>query len=316
MALSRGELESITRSYFLADGGSAFDNYFGGNYLLRKGVKKPLRKPKGGKDIKIPLTYDRMLGGSFYGADQLDTSHQTIINSAVFDWRNYYVNVTITWDEELENNGPEEEVDMVVTKLENAQKSMEDDLADGLYSDGTGNGGKQLDGLLALFNATTATAYGDIAQDDMSVWSCNGSTTSTAITSGVLRTARTAVKIGDGAKDKPDMIILTDSLMDAWLNQLQAAQRMESPQAAKAGFTGVNMLDNAEVWADTKCPSGYGFFMNSRHWGFVIHANGNFVRTPWKVPTNQVVKSMQMLFKGNMVCTRRNAHYYMSALTG
>jgi hypothetical protein len=124
------------------------------------------------------------------------------------------------------------------------------------------------------------------------------------------------VKIGDGKKDKPDMIIMYDTIVDAWLNQLQAAQRMESPQAAKAGFSGVHMLDDAEVWADGKCPAAGGFWLNSRHWGFVIHKQANYVRTPWKVPTNQVTtKSMQYLWKGNMVCTRRNAHYYMSALT-
>jgi hypothetical protein len=199
MALTRTELESITRSYFLADKGSAFDQFFGSNYLLRKGMKKPLR---GGREIKIPLSYDRMLGGSFYGADQLDTSHQTMMNSAIFNWRNYYINVTITWDEELENNGPEEEVDMVVSKLNAGQRSMEEDQADGLYSDGTGNQSKDLDGLLALFNSTTTTAYGGIQESDMSVWKANTSSTSTPITSAVLRTGRTTVKIGDGMKDK------------------------------------------------------------------------------------------------------------------
>jgi len=315
MALSRTELESLTRSFWMADGGKAFDQYFDSNYLLRRGLKKPLRQPSGGREIKIPLTYDRMVGGSFYGSDQLDTSHQTIANSAIFNWRNYYVNVTITWDEELENAGPEEEVDMLITKLENAQMSIQWDLADGLYSDGTGNSNKDLDGLLALFGTTTTTAYGGIAESDMSKWKANASSTSTPITSAVLRTARTAVKIGDSKKDKPDMIILTDALCDAWLNQLQQAQRMVSPQAAKAGFDGVFMLDQAEVWPDGKCPSGAGFFLNSRHWGFVVHKKGNFARTPWKVPTNQTVKVMQILWKGNMVCTRRNAHYYMSALT-
>ena len=315
MALSRGELESITRSFFMADSGKAFDQFFGSNYLLRRGVKKPIRKPSGGKDIKIPLTYDRMTGGSWYGADQLDTAHVTIYNSSIFDWRNYYINVTITWDEELENAGPEEDVDMLMGKLSNGQRAMEEDLADGLYSDGSGNGGKDLDGLLALFDSTTATEYGGIAEDDMSVWNPLQSSTSTPITSAILRAGRTAAKIGDGQKDKPDMIIMYDTIVDAWLNQLQATQRMESPSAAKAGFSGVHMLDQAEVWADGKCPAAAGFWMNSNHWGFVIHSKGNFVRTPWKVPTNQVTKSMQYLFKGNMVCTRRNAHYYMSALT-
>jgi len=308
MALSRSELESITRSYWMADGGKAFDNFFGSNYLLRKGVKKPLRKPSGGREIKIPLTYDRMLGGSFYGADQLDTSHQEILNSAIFNWRNYYINVTITWDEELENAGPEEEVDMVVSKLANGQRSMEEDQAEGLYSDGTGNSDKDMDGLLALFNTTTSDEYGSIAEDDMAVWKANTSAVSTPITSAVLRAGRTAVKIGDGTMDKPNMVILYDDILDAWLNQLQAAQRMLSPQAAKAGFDGVHMLDQAEVWADGKCPAAAGFWLNNAHWGFVIHKNANYVRTPWKVPTNQVTKSMQYLWKGNMVCTRSNAH--------
>lgn len=315
MALSRTELESITRSFFLTDGGAAFDQFFGSNYLLRRGMKKPVRMPSGGREIKIPLSYDRMNGGSFYGADQFDTSHQTIHNSAIFNWRNYYINVTITWDEELENNGPEEEVDMVVSKLEAGQLSMEEDQADGLYSDGTGNQSKDLDGLDALFNTTTATAYGGIAQDDMSVWSAGVTTTSTPITSAVLRAGRTAAKVGDGMKDKPNMIIMYDTIVDAWLNQLQAVQRMVSPQAAKAGFDGVYMLDQAEVWADGKCPTASGYWLNSNHWGFVIHKQANYVRTPWKVPTGQATKSLQYLWKGNMVSTRRNAHRKYSALT-
>ena len=191
MALTRGELESITRSYFLTDGGKAFDQFFGSNYLLRRGVKKPLRKPSGGREIKIPIGYDRMAGGSFYGTDQFDTSRRDIFNSVIFPWRNYYINVTITWDDELECNGPEEEVDMVLGKLENGQNSMQEDQADGLYSDGTGNSSKDLDGLLALFNTTTSTSYGDIAEDDMSVWKANASSTSTPITSAVLRAGRT-----------------------------------------------------------------------------------------------------------------------------
>ena len=287
MALSRTELESITRDFFMSDGGKAFDQYFGSNYLVNKGLKSPKKRPSGGNQIKVPLTYDRMAGGSFSGADQFDTSRRDVLNSAIFPWKNYYTNVTVLWDEELENNGPEEEVDMVVSKLEIAQKSMEYDLGDGLYSDGTGNESKDLTGLKALFNTTTSTTYGGIAQDDMSRWSANASSTSAGITSAVLRACRTAVKIGDGAG-----------------------------AALKAGFQGIYMLDNAEMWADGKCPSGYCFCLNSRHWGFAVHAQANFVRTPWKVPTNQATKSMQILWKGNMICTRRNAHYQRSGLTG
>jgi len=316
MALTRSELESITRDFFLADNGAAWDNYFGSNYLINRGLKKPIKKPKGGLQIKLPLTYDRMAGGSFYGVDQFDTSHRTTMNSAVFPWRNYYVNVTVTWDEELENNGPEEEVDMVVSKLENAQSSIQVDLGDGLYSDGTGNESKDLTGLLALFNTTTATTYGGIAEDDMSVWSAKASTSSAPITAAVLRGMRTSAKVGDSQKDKPNLIVTTDTLYDSYLNQLQQHQRMQSPQAAKAGFDGVTMLDQAEIFADGKCTSGSAFALNDRFWGFVVHANADFVRTAWKVPTNQAVKSMQILWKGNMVCSRRAAHYRRTALTG
>lgn len=315
MALTRSELESITRDFFLADNGAAWDNYFTSNYLINRGLKKPIKKPKGGVQIKLPLTYDRMAGGSFYGADQFDTAHRTTINSALFPWKNYYVNVTVTWDEELENNGPEEEVDMVVSKLENAQNSIQYDLGDGLYTDGTGNTSKDLTGLLALFNTTTSTAYGGITEADMSVWSAKASSTSAAFTPAVVRAMRTGAKVGDSQKDKPNLVVTTDTLYDSFLNQLQMHQRMDSPQAAKAGFDGVLMLDQAEIFADGKCPSGNCFALNDRFWGFIVHANAEFVRTAWKVPTNQATKSMQILWKGNMVCSRRSAHYRRSGLS-
>lgn len=308
MALSRTELESVTNDYFLLDGGKAWDQYFLSNYLINRSMKKPLKKLSGGKQIKIPLTYDKLQGGSFSGLDTFDISRQDITNSALFDWKNYYVNVTVTFDDETENAGPEEMVDLVVTKLENAQMTIQDDLGDDLYGDGTANGSKVLTGLLALFNTTTTTAYGDIQQADMAKWSASVTTTSEAFTSPVIRTMRTNAKVGDGIMDKPRLIVTTDTLFDNWLNQLQAHQRMASPQAAKAGFDGVQLLDQAEIFSDGKCPSGYAFALNEKHWGFVVHNRAFFARSQWKVPTNQPYKAMQIFWKGNMVCTRRNAH--------
>jgi len=315
MALSRTELESLTRYYFLSDNGKAFDNYFSSYYLIKRALKKPMKKASGGVSIKVPLAYERLAGGSFSGVDTFDVGKREIFNSAIFEWRNYWTNVTITFDDEMTNSGPEEEVDLVINNLEMAQKSIQDDLADGLYSDGTGNSDKDLDGLLALFNSTTSTAYGGIKEDDMSVWAAGISSTSAAITSSVLRSMRTSAKVGDGVKDKPNLIVTTDTLLDSWLDQLMQQQRLQSPQAAKAGFDAVYMLDQAEIFSDGKCPSGYCFALNDRFWGFVVHKNAFFARTPWKTPTNGVTKSMQILWRGNVVCTRRDAHYCRSALT-
>lgn len=315
MALTRSELESVTRDHFITDGGKAFDQYFLSNWLIYRAMRKPKYRPAGGVQIKVPLTYDRLTGGSFDGVDQFDVARKDIINSALFQWRHNYVNVTIVWTEELENAGPEEEVDMVVTKLENAQASIRDDLADSLYSDGTGNLGKDVDGLDALFNTTTSTAYGSIAQDDMAKWSAGVTTTSEPFTSAVVRTMRTAAKVGDAVGDKPSLIVTTDALLDSWLNQLQTQQRFVSQRAAKAGFDGVFMLDQAEIFSDGKCPDGTCYALNDRHWGYAVHRNGLFVRTAWKVPTNQAVKSMQILWKGNMICTRRNSHHKHTGLT-
>jgi len=315
MALTRSELESITRDHWVTDNGKAFDNYFTSNYLIFRVMKKPKYRPAGGVQIKVPLTYDRLTGGSFDGTDQFDVARKDIINSALFDWRHYYVNVTIVWTEELENAGPEEEVDMVLTKLDNAQETIRWDLGDGLYSDGSGNAQKDLDGLEALFDPVTSTPYGAIANDDMPTWSAGVDTTAEPLTSAVLRAMRTAAKIGDGSNDKPKLIVTTDDLLDSWLNQLQTQQRFQSPQAAKAGFDGVFMIDQAEIFSDGKCPAGNCYALNDRHWGFAVHRSGMFVRTAWKVPTNQAVKSMQILWKGNMICTRRNSHYKHSNLT-
>lgn len=318
MALTYTELQAITRDYFAIDNKAAVDIYFNTSFLLDYFMNKKKgmwERPSGGERIKIPLQYDGAEGGFYSRTSTLSSDDRTNINAAYFLWKHAYGNATVYRTDELSNNGEYAEVQMVTQKIEAAQSQTTKHLATQLYS-AASDTADELSGLLSLTFGGTSTQYGGITPTDLvaldasTPWASVNTTTTEGISLAVIRTLASSAKVNDGAKGKPDVGVTTETLFNIVSGILQTQQRFnQDTDTAKAGFTHI-VFEGKIIAADDYGPSGYLFLLNSNYFGFAIHKDGFFARTPWGdlIVTGTVARSMKIFWDGNVICSRRKAH--------
>ena len=142
------------------------------------------RDKRAGKNITVPVRYKRLNGGWYTGYDKFDTSHVKTHDQIVVPWRNVWTGLTIDEDTLLENAGMniqdllrvkrlrdlpaihrETIVNIVGDQMDAAVDDMKNLIAKAIYSDGSSDDGKQLDGFEAIIDNTTSS-YGGKAYTD------------------------------------------------------------------------------------------------------------------------------------------------------
>ena len=328
MGLTFTELQAITRDYFLADGKKAIDIYFNSSYLMWKFMDKKaglFERPSGADRWRVPLMYDGQEGGFYTRGEPLSSDSREIMNAAYFYPKHAYANATIYRTDELACSGEYAEVQLVNQNLEAAQLTCRKQIANNIYANNADTA-KEITGLTkACFGAATL-AYGGIIENDLQAsdatkpWKAVNTTSAAAISLAAIRTLRSSAKISDGAGGKPDVGITTETLFNIVSGILQVQQRFkEDEAAAKAGFTAL-VFEGMSISADDYCGSGYFFALNSKHYGWAIHKDGFFQRTPWGDMTNTgnggvAGKTMKIFWDGNQIVNNRKAHAGQSGLT-
>ena len=257
------QLEAVTNDYFLIDNGKAEDNYFETSFLLDYLIKQKkgiFKRPNGGEKITIPIRYDGNKAGFYTRGGTLDSTKTEAITQVNFNWKHAYGNATILRIDELKNSGPEAMINLTMEELEGAQESLRDALSTSLYT-GLEGDANNLTGLNSVCDTTSSTNYGGYSSDDIvsddgtQVWTGLGSSTTTAISLGALRTIKTAAAYGKGKMARPDMMATSEANYDAILNILQIQQRFtEGIKTAKAGFNGVH-FEGTDIFPDRYCPA-------------------------------------------------------------
>ena len=74
----------------------------------------------------------------------LDVSPSDVLSASTWDIKQAAVAVTISGLEgDIQNAGPESVINLLESRIEVAEATMQNNLHEGIYSDGTGSGGKQ-----------------------------------------------------------------------------------------------------------------------------------------------------------------------------
>ena len=325
MGMILEELNEITNDYFLLDGGMATDIYFESSFLMQHYMAKQRglwERPSGGKKIRVPLEYDESEGGAYDRNDPLSTDDREIIDAAYFSWKHYYGNATVYRTDGLMNAGEYAEVQLITSKVKNAQKTARNHVAKNIYASG-GDSDRHLTGLLTMTSETATTEYGEIAENDLvsrdgtKPWEGK---TNTALAGTIsldsIRTIRSEAKIHDGADGKPDTAVTTETLWNKIASILQTQQRfVNDKDTAKAGFQHL-VFEGMILAVDDFCPATYMFMLNSHHFGWAVHSKGYFARTAWAdLVSGPAGQYMRIYWDGNMICNHRRSHTAASGLT-
>lgn len=309
MALTLTELQAVTDFYV-----DSTDNdiYFKSNVLLYKLLSRGRTVP-GGKKIQVELEYGKSNSGAYGATTKLPLGKKEVFNAAFFRWAAYYAGVTVDLDDERQNSGDLAIVNMVQGKLKNAQKSIRHDMGSAVYASAAD--ANSLLGLGNLFNTTTATAYGEIAEDDMSEWSAEVITDAEAIDFSVMQSIRRAASIDDNMEGKPDLYVTTEVLKDAFEASLQVQARYSDEDLVNAGFENI-LFGSRPVVSDNKQTAGIVDALNLQFLDVDTHVDYNFTTPKWASPIDQPDTKVAFIrWGGQLVCRNRKAHARHTNLT-
>ncbi len=278
-------------------------------YQLKKGGY--IKEEDGGERIVEPLMYGKnTTAGSYSGYDNLDVTPQEGIDAAEFNWKQYSASITIDGKTERQNSGSSKIIDVLEAKTKQAELSLTESLSTGLFSDGTGNGSKDLTGLQAMCAATGT--YGGINSATYTWWQAAQEATSEAITIAKMRTAFNTSSVG--GKDTASLIVTTQTIYQTYEGLFTSTITMYSSltkDLVDGGFQSLEFKGVPLVW-DELCPSGTMYFLNKNHMKLVVHKDANFETTDFVKPENQDARVAQILFMGNLTCNRRSSFYRLT----
>jgi len=303
------------------------DNVTKNNALLNRLKKRnKVKTVSGGRTIVQEMEYAE--NGTFKrysGYEALNIAPSDVFTAAEFNYAQAAVAVSISGLEMLQNSGENAIIDLLESRINNAEKTITNNIALDCYSDGTGDGGRQIGGLQLLVSTSPST--GTIGGIDVSttVGSFFRNIAFSGVTNGGAATSpaniqnymnRLYVQLVRGA-DSPDLIMADNNYYVNYLTSLQSIQRITSSEMAEAGFTSLKYM-NADVVLDGGfgggMPSNTMYFLNTDYIYFRPHANRFFEPLgDERFAVNQDAMVKLIGFAGNMTISNRRLQGVLTA---
>jgi hypothetical protein len=264
--------------------------------------KGRIRMLNGGTKIVEPLIYGtNSTVASYSGYDSLSLTPQAGITAAEYDWKQYASTIAISGIEEAKNNGEQEIINLLEAKIMQAEESMREGFNQMFFADGTGNSGKDWNGLGNIVEASGTVGGINRATAGNEYWRSYEENTATALTLAQMATAYNTVSVGN---DHPDMILTTQTLFEKYEALLVPNLRFTDTKTADAGFQNL-LYKAAPVTYDVHCTAGVVYFLNSKYLTLVGHSGKWFAQTSFVQPENVDARYALILCYGNLTC--RNA---------
>jgi hypothetical protein len=273
-----------------------------------------VKTASGGNTIMQELSFAANGNAGFYsGYETLPIAAQDVISAAEYNWKQAACPVTISGLEELMNAGPQRMIDLLEARIDVAESSMANLIAISLYGDGTGSGGKEIDGLKKQVAVDPST--GSVGGIDRGTWNFWRNKILKTTTSGG---AATKDNIGDymnqlwaqlvRGNDRPDLILMDNGYWALYVASLQAQQRFTSSEAATRGFMALKYMD-ADVVLDGGIGGGMPvktmYMLNTKYIFYRPHSDRNMVPlSPGKrYSVNQDAEVQIIAWAGNLTAS-------------
>lgn len=329
MAIPSSTMTEIVTTTLRNRTGKLADNVSLNNALLNRLRKKgKVKTVSGGRTIVQELEYAE--NGTFKrysGYESLDISPSDVFTGAEFNYAQAAVAVSISGLEMLQNSGKEAIIDLLASRIKNAEKTLVNNIAADCYSAGTADGGRQIGGLQLLVDTTPSTGVVGGIDPSTTVGSFwrniaydgGGTATSTNIQSYMNALALQLVR----GTDRTDLIVADTNYYSKYLASLQAIQRITNPDMAAAGFTSLAYYGAggmADVVLDGgvggACPASTMYFLNTDYIYFRPHVDRNFVPIgDDRFAVNQDAMVKLIGFAGNMTVSNRRLQGVMQNIS-
>lgn len=295
--------------------GKIADNTSKGNALLRQLKLKGSWKSAAGRTIVQEHDYQE--NGTFMwysGAEVLNISSSDVLSAFEFDWKQ--AAVAITWnglEMDVQNVGDAQKIDLVGARMKNAERTMKNQVTVGMYSDGTGSGGKQIGGLQLLVADDPSTGIvGGVNRLNFSyarnkIWrQVNGDGTGGNLSSTTIQGAMNGLWLRcTRGTDQPDIILADGNYYRFFETSLQAIQRItDATKVGRLGFPSLAYKTAEVVYEDSTGIAANHMYMLNSDYFFLRYASArNFVPAETVKSINQDAWAQFILFAGNLTCS-------------
>ena len=324
-------LSEIVTTTLRSRTGELADNMSRNNALLaRLSRRGRIKTFSGGRTIVQELNYANNQTFQWYSGYQvLNIAPSQTFTAAEYPIRQSAVAVSISGLEELQNAGEEAIIDLLESRIENAEDTFMNGMSQGIYGDGTVTGSVGGLQLLVASSPTTGTV-GGIDRSTWTFW--QNQAYSAATNGGAAATAANIQNYMDSlwvtlvrGRDSPDLIVADNNYYKLYWQSLQAIQRIATENGVgEFGALGFQTLkyNTADVVLDggfqgfstdpvpgeTSTGNGLGgaptntmYMLNTKYIHWRPHAKRNMVPLdPDRFSVNQDAMVKLMGWAGNM----------------
>lgn len=305
-----------------ARGGAPHDNMSNNNALYAiLNSKNKIRYVTGGREMYENVAYAENQSGMWYqGTEMLNIALNDTMTAARYQLKQFSVAVVLSGLESLMNTGEEEALDLIEQRIDIAEKTYENHMSAGVYSDGTGYAGKQIGGLgLFISKAPTSGLVGGLDRAANAWWrnlSINSNLDARGVVSAsnIVSYMNSATINSKRGSDGIDLIVCDTNYYSYYLQNLQSVQRIVSEGDGKKIGSGFMSLayygagKEARVVLDGgkngQIPPNTMYFINTDYISFRPHRDRNFkVVGGERSNINQDAIVKLALWAGNMTCS-------------
>lgn len=275
------------------------------DFLKKKGN---VERKKGGLKIVEPLMYGLNNTFKSYSAyDVLDTTPQDGLTAAEYDWKDLAVSVTISKQEEDQNSGETQIINLLKSKITQAEKTYTLKFNEMLHGDGTGNAGKDLNGLKNLITADGTGTVGTIVAGTYTWWKNSFDTATTFDVDG-LEKMRHVFNLATREGDQPKIIVTNQEGFENYEGLMTSLERFNFSSPGQLhgdlGFATLTFHGQPMVW-DFYAEDNKFRFLNTDYLKLVVDSGTDFEMTEFRVPVNQMAKTAFILFRGQLIVNNR-----------
>jgi len=287
MSFANSAITDIIATTIQSRSGELADNLTQNNAILQRlNSKGNVRPFSGGNVILEEIFYDDTAtnnANSYSGYEVLNITPDSPISAAQFKIAQYAASVTMSGLEMLQNSSKEAIIDLIDGRMQVSEARLLNRISGDLYGDGTGNGGKNVDGLAAAIAVSPTTGtYGGINRANFTFWR-NQITTGATSATMLAKMTEAAIKQIRGT-DKADLYIAGNNMYQFFVNALQAIQRITTEESGAAGFASLKFYGGGTS-ADVVLGGGIGaqentsymYLLNTNYIFFRPHKERNFV---------------------------------------
>jgi hypothetical protein len=235
-------------------------------FLKKHGNLHPV---DGGSKILEELEYGEGDLTWYSGYQTITYSPKQLFTAAEYALKLCAVPVAISGEDMLKNSGKERTLNLFDKRIENAFKTMKNQLAAGLYSDGTGSSGKEIGGLkyLVADDPTSGTVGGiNRATSGNEFWRNKSITADSALSVQTIGKAMNDMWLQlcrNG--EHPDVIVASNDMYSLFDNSLTQFQRFTDPKLAEAGFENLKFKSAQVIFEGGHCPDKHMYFLNTKY---------------------------------------------------